>query len=134
VGLVVERRLACGAGSQCDSLGIHAPEHDTVTEIVHGLALAWFLGAAGLVGGVVAGLRSKGVAQGVWSVGAVVGVALGCVLSAEFVREVADSSSSTASLGLLLVPFPPITNGITGAVVSRMARSWKDKRAASEAR
>jgi hypothetical protein len=105
-----------------------------VTQIVQDLGVAWFLGTGGLVLGAVAGATLHGQLGRAWLVGALLGVGVGCVLSVELVREVVDSSSSTAALGIIFVPFPPITNGITGVAAAVIMRGWRINRTASEAR
>jgi hypothetical protein len=96
-----------------------------VTRIVQDLGVAWFLGGGGLVVGAVAGATTNGLLGRAWVRGALLGVGVGCVLSVELVREVVDSSSSTAALGILFVPFPPITNGITGVAAAVIVRGWR---------
>jgi hypothetical protein len=96
-----------------------------VTQIVRDLGVAWFLGAGGLVLGAVAGATTKRTLGRAWVRGALLGVGVGCVLSVELVREVVDSSSSTAALGIIFVPFPPITNGITGVAAAVIVRGWR---------
>lgn len=93
-----------------------------MTQIVQDLDVAWFLGAGGLVLGAIAGATSSGSLGRAWVRGALLGVGVGCVLSVELVREVVDSSSSTAALGIIFVPFPPITNGITGVAAAVIVR------------
>jgi hypothetical protein len=94
-------------------------------QVIYLLAAAWFLGAVGLLVGAVVGARSHGSVLRAFMFGGLLGAVAGGVLSLEFIREVADSTSSTASIGLLLVPFPPITNGVAGGIAAVILRGWK---------
>ena len=96
--------------------------------------VAWFLGGAGLVLGAAAGLvkpRSIGLLRRAWAIGLLLGLVAGGVLSVVGWRDVTGSSSSTAGIGLLFVPFPPITNGIAGGVACIRVRVWKVGRRAT---
>lgn len=94
-------------------------------QIVQDLGVAWFLGAGGLMLGAVAGATSNGTLGRAWVRGVLLGVGVGCVLSLELMREIIDSSSSTAGIGIIFVPFPPITNGITGVAAAVLVRGWR---------
>jgi disulfide bond formation protein DsbB len=93
--------------------------------------VAWFLGVPGLLLGAGVGtlnLKLRGVLREAWAIGSLLGVVAGGVLSVVFWRDVAGSSSSTAAIGLLFVPFPPITNGIAGgwaAIIARERRGFR---------
>jgi hypothetical protein len=91
------------------------------------LVVAWFFGGAGLILGGIAGainLRVRGVSEG-WPSGFLLGLIAGGVLSVLFWRDVAGSSSSTAAIGLLFVPIPPITNGIVGGLAAELVPERK---------
>lgn len=75
--------------------------------------------------GAVAGATSNGTLGRAWVRGVLLGVGVGCVLSLELMREIIDSSSSTAGIGIIFVPFPPITNGITGVAAAVLVRGWR---------
>jgi hypothetical protein len=94
-------------------------------QVIYLLAAAWFLGAVGFLLGAVVGARSHGSVRRAFVSGALLGVVAGVLLSLEGIREVADSRSSTAAIGLLLVPFPPITNCVAGGVAAVILRGWK---------
>ncbi len=100
-------------------------------ELVHAIAYAWFCGLAGLVLGVIVGMRTERTTVAAFVTGLLLGVAAGGVLSLEIIREVAASSSSTAGIGMLLVPFPPITNAIGGIAGAVLVRAWRVARAAN---
>ena len=104
------------------------------------LVVAWFLGAGGLVLGVIAGgVRARSGHDGLRVViGLTLGLLAGCVMSLELCREVQASPSSTAAIGYLFVPFPPITNAIGGAFGTAIVRvlmlGWSMNRAPVERR
>ncbi|SRR5690242_17524756 len=92
------------------------------------LVIAWFLGAGGLVVGVVAGMTARSLPRATVT-GLVVGGLAGCLLSVDIMRDVQTSSSSTSALGMLLMPVPPFTNAVGGLVAAAIVRGWRAARA-----
>lgn len=82
------------------------------------LELLWFFGARGGVAGALLGWiwkrRGRRWITAFWW-GVRVGLAAGVVLSLVIIHDVQTSTSSTAALGMLLVPVPPLSNAIGGA-------------------
>ena len=92
------------------------------------LGVAGFLGLGGLVLGCIAGWRIDLRQRGVVRLGLLLGVGAGLLMPVEITREVADSSSSTAAIGLLFVPFPPVTNGVGGLLGAAIVHGWRLQR------
>ena len=89
------------------------------------LEIAWFLGAPGLILGAIAGTmigRSSRGAGAAVSAGVLIGLAAGILLDLIIVHDVETSTSSTAAIGLLLVPFPPLMNVATAVGATVIAR------------
>jgi hypothetical protein len=86
------------------------------------LEIAWFFGLGGVLIGAPVGFalgrgRVAVIASILVAVGA--GVAVGIGVDVIVVHDVFSSDRSTAALGLLLLPFPPILNAV-GAVLSAL--------------
>jgi hypothetical protein len=81
------------------------------------LELIWFFGGPGLVLGAIAGLRlgraRASVGPPTWT-GAIIGLACGVGLDLLMFHDITTSRSSTAAFGMLLLPFPPLTNVVAG--------------------
>lgn len=99
-----------------------------MSDMLETLAILAFFGAAGLVLGVIAGLRLDRRAR---MAGMLLGLAAGIALSIEILREVSASDSSTAAIGLLFVPFPPVFNAASGYVAAWLTRSLRLRRRAT---
>jgi uncharacterized membrane protein YeaQ/YmgE (transglycosylase-associated protein family) len=90
------------------------------------LQLAWFFGLPALILGVAAGRIAKrsGRSQGLAVlIGFGIGLFCGAGVAVLIVRDVESSTSSTAALGLLLVPLGFITNSTTGIVAALVGHS-----------
>ena len=87
-----------------------------------------FIGAAGLLVGAACGWslarRTAGAAH-VRTVGALCGVGVGVLMAAELIREITESSSSTAAVGAIFVPVPLVANGVTGALAAGLVYGWR---------
>ncbi len=85
------------------------------------LEIAGFVGGAGVLVGYPAGRMAvaaqAGMAMAVL-IGAGFGLLVGSLFALEIVREVESSDSSTAAIGLLLLPIPLFANLVTGAVIA----------------
>lgn len=96
------------------------------------LAVAWFLGAPGLILGTGAGTaigRSSRGAGAAVSAGLLIGLVAGVVLDLIIVHDVETSTSSTAAIGLILVPVPPLTNVATAVGATVLARRFAERSA-----
>ena len=95
------------------------------------LELLWFFGAGGAAAGAVLGWnlrrRDRRWITAFWW-GVLAGLVAGFVLSVVIVHDVQTSTSSTAALGMLLVPIPPLTNAIGGAVGAALAHGLRRRR------
>jgi ABC-type Mn2+/Zn2+ transport system permease subunit len=98
-------------------------------QVISQLAGAWFIGAAGGLIGVYVGMRSEGTVRQALIRGALLGALAGVVLSLELIREVIRSTSSS---GMVLVPFPPLTNGVAGGLIAVILREWNIGRSADD--
>jgi len=86
------------------------------------LELIWFFGGPGLVLGAVAGWRlgrARATALVSMQAGGLIGLACGIGLDLLMIHDITTSRSSTAGIGMLLLPFPPLTN-IAGALAATL--------------
>jgi hypothetical protein len=89
--------------------------------------VVWFLGGGGVIVGVLTGAMAKTGMGRVGVLGLVLGMVAGVVLSGVFVHDVEASTSSTAAIGLILVPIPPISNAITGFSMAVIVSGWRQR-------
>ncbi len=92
------------------------------------LELIWFFGGPGLVLGALTGWRlgraraTAGLAT--WA-GATIGLACGGGLDVIMWHDITTSRSSTAAIGILLLPFPPLTNIATALAATLLVWSLR---------
>jgi hypothetical protein len=89
------------------------------------LELIWFFGGPGLVLGALAGWRlgrARATAGLPMWAGGLIGLACGIGLDLLMFHDITTSRSSTAGIGILLMPFPPLTN--TVAAIAGALAGW----------
>ena len=95
------------------------------------LFLAAFLGAPGLILGAAAGWRLERAGRSLplaILTGFGIGLCCGAGVAVQIVRDVESSRSSTAVLGLILVPLGFITNCTTGTLSALVANGLSGRR------
>jgi hypothetical protein len=90
------------------------------------LELIWFFGGPGLVLGALAGRRlgrtqaPAGLAT--WA-GVTIGLVCGGALDLILMHDITTSRSSTAAIGVIFLPFPPLTNVATALAAALLVWS-----------
>jgi hypothetical protein len=95
-------------------------------QVLTDLELIWFFGGSGLVLGTLAGWRlgrARATAGPATWAGAVIGLACGIGLDLPMFHDITTSRSSTAAIGVLLMPFPPLTNMATALAATPLVWS-----------
>ena len=77
--------------------------------------------------------RSSRGAGTAMSVGLLIGFAAGIALDLIILHDIQTSTSSTAGIGIILVPFPPLTNAATALGATILARRWVENGATGDA-